>query len=373
MTSAKPQLVTPQVMPQSQAGLRAAVRCWHVREWPLNDQAAWAAGLVVGDPFDDPTYSENLSAPTVGKVRKGYGRWLDFLERHELLDHAEPPLARVTRRRIVRYLHDLKSAGNADATLIGRIVELTMALKILVPGAKVDWIKRPTGPTIYAALPKIQRHLFVPDTGVLVAKALDKMNELDPGSVDRRYALVAFRDAVLVAVFATRARRLRAMAGIRVGKELIWRDDRFWIDLPPELVKTKKPDSFSLPAVLTPYVQRYLHEVRPALLNGHRSDGMWIGIGGEMLGYKGVQQSFTRTTGRWFEVGFGPHRCRHAATTTAALQMPEVPGLGARMLGSSEQVVEKHYQRAGQVVAALKLDQLIERQLKALRAGSGSS
>ena len=358
---------TPAAVPQSARGPKPAVRCWHVQEWPSLDRAAWAAGLVVGDPFDDPVYSGNLDARTVGKVRKGYGRWLDFLHRHGLLDDAKPPLARVTRWRVVQYLHEMKSAGNADTTIIGRVTELTMALKIMVPGAEVDWIRRPTGPTIYAALPKKQSYLFVPDTAVLVAKAVETMTDVDLGSGDRRHGGVAFRDALLVAVFATRARRLRAMAGVRIGNELVWRDDRFWIDLPPSLVKTKKPDSFSLPDFLSPFIQRYLHEVRPALLDGQWSDGLWIGIDGRMLAYKGVQQAFFRTTQRWFEVGFGPHRCRHAVTTTAALQMPEAPGLGARMLGSSEQVVEKHYQRTGQLAATTKLDRLIEGQLKSFK------
>jgi hypothetical protein len=340
-------------------------RCWKIQCWPKADQSAWTAGQAPTDPFDDMVYGNQLCAETLEKVRKGYGRWLDFLDATGWLDPDQPALARITRGRLISYLRALKAAGNADNTIIGRVIELEMAMKIMAPGADVSWIRRPTGVTVYASLPKARRQLIVPDSGVLFAWSITMMDTADlaGGALD---ALLAYRDGLIIAVFASRARRLRAMAGIRVGKELVRRGDRYWVELGPELVKTKKADRFQLPDRLTPYIERYLAVVRPALLQGRASDALWISLRRKQLTAKGMEAQFFQRTKARFGVGFGPHRCRHAAATTAILRAPDATGLAARMMGTSLQVIENHYQRAGQVEAINHLDDLINRRMKAL-------
>jgi hypothetical protein len=40
--------------------------------------------------------------------------------------------------------------------------------------------------------------------------------------------------------------------------------------------KNRRPLVAPLPVELTPYIDRYLAEIRPALLRGHVSDAFWI-------------------------------------------------------------------------------------------------
>ena len=210
-------------------------------------------------------------------------------------------------------------------------------------------------------LPRHQRALMVPDSVVLIEWCQGMMDDAarePPGPA----AWVAFRDGLLMAMLACRGRRLRAMAGLRVGHELLRHGEHYRVALGASLVKTGKPDRFELPEWLTPYVTRYLQLVRPALLAGRRSESMWITRNHERMAAKAIQARVIRHTKVRFGIGFGPHRFRHALATTAALRAPDQPELAAGVLGITTTVVEQHYNRAGQVQAAMTYAELIEAQ-----------
>ncbi|MFC7477905.1 tyrosine-type recombinase/integrase [Dankookia sp. GCM10030260] len=333
--------------------------CWPLEWWPAVDQAAWTLGFTPGDPFDDPRYGTELRLGSRTKIRKGYGRWLSFLAKRGWFDPAQPPLARATRPRLRAYFRTLRAAGNADRTIIGRFGELTMALKVLAPGEDVSWVMRPDGVSIYAMLPKAQRMLLVPDADVLFAWGLEMMDEAaarprEPGP------LTAYRDGLLIALFAARGRRLRSMALLRVGRELVQRGGRFRVELTPDQVKTDKPDRFDLPDRLTSYLRHYLDSVRPALLRDRPEDAVWVSAQGGALTEAGIQSRIRRLTRRRFGQAFGPHRFRHAIATTTALHVPTHPGLAAGLLGISSGVLEQHYNRARQCQAATRFAEVIE-------------
>jgi integrase len=150
------------------------------------------------------------------------------------------------------------------------------------------------------------------------------------------------------------------MTLLRVGHELIFEDGCYHINLEVGQAKTPKPDRFALPEKLTPYMRHYLDGVRPALLDGQQHDALWISQLHTPLSSKGLQMMvFRRSKGR-FDISFGPHRFRHAISTTAALRDPANPGLAAGVLNTSAAVIEKHYNRAGQVQAAATYAALME-------------
>lgn len=110
------------------------------------------------------------------KSRKGYGRWLSFLESRGRLDPNEPALARVTRPRLRAYFHTLLKSGNASMTVIERFLELELALRIMAPGEDVAWVHRPDNATVYSLLCKSQRFLVVPHSDVLFDWGLEMMD-----------------------------------------------------------------------------------------------------------------------------------------------------------------------------------------------------
>ena len=146
------------------------------------------------------------------------------------------------------------------------------------------------------------------------------------------------------------------MTLLRVDQELIFHNGRYRIELAPDKVKTGKPDHFNLPEVLTPYIQHYRTAVRSTLLGNRLHDALWINRRGEPMTAQDIKNRVRTLTRKRFGTSFGPHRFRHAIATTATLRDPANPGLAAGLLGISGQVLEEHYNRAGQSQAAAMFD-----------------
>ena len=341
--------------------------CVKFEHWPSEDQLAWRANGALADPFDDAHYGSGLSAETLDKTAKGYGRYLGFLMYNGMFDSDIAPLARVTRRRLAAYYKFLREAGNADYTIIGRFDELYRAMRILSPGKDVCWIRRPCGQTIYSMLPKAKRDILVPDSAVLLKWGIQMM-ETSGAKQTEVEQLCAFRDGLLISMLASRARRLRSMQLIRLGKELVWQGGVYRLELNATQVKTKKPDRIDFPAYLTAYINRYVNNIRPGLLAGRQCEQFWLGARGGPWTAKAIQGQILHHSRIRFGVAFGPHRFRHAIATTSAIADAGNPGLAAAVLGISSEIVKESYNRCGQIQAAQNFSKLMDARQLALRS-----
>ena len=327
----------------------ARPRCLRLEHWPAADREAWQRGLMPGQIFRTRAAAPRWRPATILKARKSYGVWLSFLMAQDDWDPAVAPAARVTRPRLRAYYWFLREAANRPMTLTGRFDDLARALRVLAPGEDWAWVRRPDGQAIRTLQPQTPRAKpLPPDTGVLAAWACEMMDTARAGSHEPA-GWVRYRDGLFIALLAWRARRVGSMAQLRPGYELLAQPGGYRIELTAEQVKTHKPDRFDLPEALNGYIRHYLDVVRPALLAGRGSEALWIGQHGQPLGAKALAARVFHHTGQRFATRFGPHRFRHALSTTAVLSAPEYPGLAAALLGISEPVIDRHYNLAGQV------------------------
>jgi site-specific recombinase XerD len=329
------------------------------------DQTLWTRSCAPKNPFDDPGYGTTLRSASLEKIAKGYGRWLGFLDSLGWLDPSTNPLDRITRSRLRAFVQDMQNAGNADYTIIGRFSELAMAMKILAPDRDSSWIRKPNGTTIYAILPKRKRVLLVPDSAVLLDWAYDILAAA-PGKPTERERLCGFRDGLLLALLSCCGRRLRSVSLMRFGRELSRIGENYRVDLLPEQVKTDVPDRFDLPAALTPYFDRYVGEIRPALLKGQAHEHFWISARSGPWTAKSIQNQVLELSRKRFGTAFGPHRFRHAIATTAPLLDPANPGLAAALLGISQETIDNSYNRSKQNNAVLAFHACLERRRTAI-------
>ena len=328
-----------------------------ITDWPALDQELWRRGLQPFDPFASPDqlpwagYASRLGKASIDKAEHGYGRWLSFLRDSGQLDPAAHPADRATRARRGGYFEMLLERGNADSTVVSLFADLQRALRIMAPERDHADIAKPNGITIRSLLPMAKRSFPVPDASVLYGWGLEHLEAANKGTTRQR--ALALRDGVLIVALASRARRLRAMSNLRLGRELRREGDRYLVDLPPELVKTKRRDRFYLPDRLTPYIDRYLDEVRPWLMRGKHHDAVWVNVDGDPLAAPGLTGIIRRGSRQRFDVAFGIHRFRHAVGTTVPLRLPQHPGLAAAIMDVSPGVLEDAYNRAGQAAATL--------------------
>ena len=116
-------------------------RCKLLEEWPEVDGRLWQASLVPGDLFEAGGSRGRFKEYTNRGIVNSYGRWLQWLDRHNLMLPISSPAERITPDRVRAYLLDLQRY-NADQTVINRLVQLSVAARVMNPDQDWSWIRR---------------------------------------------------------------------------------------------------------------------------------------------------------------------------------------------------------------------------------------
>ncbi len=313
---------------------------WPVAAWPEIDQRLWRSGLDPGDGLD-PTYAADLAQSTITNARKGYGRWLAVLAAAGELDPAVPPATRVTLARAKLHAKALRAHGNSNNSIHARFWELRSALRVLQPDEDFGWLTGWLG-----RLPITLRDVEAFDSRVLAAWG----HQLMQGALAHPRPMVRqtrYRNGLMIAILAARAPRLRALAAMRLGRQVTRGADGGWLlSFKPQDVKTERPVEYDAPESLLASIDRYVAIERQELLQGRQHDWLWVNRNGEKLGIRGIEGVIRRGSGEQFGRIFGPHRFRHSLATTAAYADPSNPGLAASVLAISEEVNAAHYNQA---------------------------
>jgi hypothetical protein len=332
-------------------------------DWPEPDRRLWLAATDPSRPrrFTETRPVDRLAAQTIAKARKGYSRWLGFLDGQALLDPGAMPTARVTPVLTAAWIDDLKARGNRDTTVIGRLSELWTAMRILAPGHDFGWLTRPGGVHIRARLSTQHRSFAIPHPRRLYDWGIRLMREAvgDTGPIRSRRLV---RDGLIIAILAARAPRLRSLASLRLGVSVLRQDGGWLVDLGERDIKTGRPLAYPLPRSLGEWLDRYVETEQAELLAGRVEDALWIGRDGKALLPEQIagivrRQSISEFGGG----GFGPHRFRHAIGTCGPIEDPEAPGVSASILGITARVHRLHYDRGQRAAAAGRFEETLRR------------
>ena len=243
----------------------------------------------------------------------------------------------------------MQELDNSDHTIVGRVVELQLALRIIEPGLDFSWISSPGGIALRSLLPMVVRRLERHDSHHLYLWGLQLMDTAATRSTVRRR--VQFRDGLLIAILACRAPRLRSVTAMCLGLQVLRTKTGFRLDFRAEDIKTKRPIAYGLPDALTPYIERYLAVERRELLKGQSHDAFWVNWS-VILGENGSKNASAGIPRGSSGSRSGRTGSRHALGTTQAIADPANPAAGAALLGISPEMAEKHYNIGGQVEAA---------------------
>lgn len=240
--------------------------------WPAADGAAWQQAC---HPQPGPFNLHKSRSPhTYAKYAKGWGIYLRYLQTQGQLDLGETPAQRITLERLAGFWTMLKARGNADYTIIGRFEELRGALRLMDPDADVSCIVRPQNVSIRQMLPMRRRQVFVPDARhvLLWAEALFREAVTLQDPLQRQLQV---RDAALIGIFASRGPRLRAVAGMRLGRHLVRRGNAWELFFDKQLMKGGRQE-LELPndPRVNAMLERYITVERRELLTGQANDAV---------------------------------------------------------------------------------------------------
>ena len=150
----------------------------------------------------------------------------------------------------------------------------------------------------------------VPDSRILYDWGFSLMQEaLVIGRPDHRRA--AYRDGLLIALFAARAPRALSMASLRLGQTVTKVGKVYRIVFEKEDVKTGRCIEYNAPAKLTAAIDRYITVERPVLLAGQAHDAFWVGRYGKPMSSDQLTNMIQYRSKKRLGFNFGPHRFRH--------------------------------------------------------------
>jgi integrase len=160
----------------------------------------------------------------------------------------------------------------------------------------------------------------------------------------RREREIHYRDGLIIAILSLWPIRRRSLAAPTLDRHVEVADDCINLCLFPADTKAQRAESWSVPELLLPFLERYLAEIRPGLLGRKSHDALWVGRRGDPLQAGGIYAAVRRRTAAAFGKLMALHDFRRAAATFLAITAPEQVGLIPGILQhASPEVSDRYY------------------------------
>jgi integrase/recombinase XerD len=322
--------------------------------WPTADRLLWEHAFGQDDPFAEI----RLAKASRDRCMWSWRRFLGFVANNEPEALEIAPAGRLTLGRVKPFVTHLTST-NAPNSVAAVVEGLYMAARAMMPDRDWSWLKAiksrlhaavpahsPAGPEI-TSVPLLE----------LALKLMDDSKQQLNAKFDIRQA-VTFRDGLMLGFVAYMPLRPKNLASIEIGRQLVLERDRWFVIIPREETKTKKPMQFEIPKILLPYLTFYLDTVRAAILRGRRHNALWVSPKGGALSYVGISKSFARLSKR-LGVRFSPHEGRDAAVMLWAIARPDQICVARDLLYHSKLDTTGLYNRAKGIEASRAYRQVI--------------
>lgn len=332
-----------------------------IEDWPEGDRVAWEVALAPGDLLDGSMgAAHHWSADTRDHRRKAYGRWLTSRIAAGNFDPAATPASRINRDAVSAYISELQ-AQVAPHTVSGYVAGLHAVAMAFDPDAEWGWLRRIVRKLEAIGRDSKDKHSRLRPAPEILNWAISRLQELERDP-PKRFVATHYRDALMVGLLIScPAMRLRNLTSIEIGNHLISRSDGWQLRFSGAEMKARKPVEMRVPAVLDPFLECYLEYHQPALLNGARSDRLWITQYGKPMRDRAVYSRISIVTERAFGLPINPHLFRDCAVTFVALNDPKHIGIAAPILGHTDpRTTERHYIQAQQVEAGRRLQSSLE-------------
>lgn len=331
--------------------------------WPTGDKVMWQRAFTRRSVLDEGGSCADWASETRRVSARDYGYWLQFVLNFDPAMAAEPPVARLTRERVLAYCKSMESVS--ALTRACRIARLHTLVRAANPTVDLGWlaeIRRGLEKLARRTGPVRSKHNRVMATGRLINAGVKLLSDAHRDECNpMRKRAKDFRDGLMIALLAARPLRIKNFAGLRLGLHLRATATGYAIDIPGEETKTGRPIESFVPDDLVPWLSIYLSEYRPYLLHGRLSDHVWVHSAGGAYTPGSLSQRISKLTARNLGVAISPHLFRDCAATTIATDDPEHVHTIAPILGHSTiRIAENHYNHAHALEANRRLQASIQ-------------
>jgi integrase/recombinase XerD len=336
--------------------------------WPKDDRTRWKRACRAGtDLFDERGPAAHLAERTRLQLQYAYGKFLAFLSDHHHSLLARPPAERVNRNIIEKYVK-WQPVTCGGITLSIYIYHLWLALRYICPTKDWAWLVIISKRITAQAKKKPPKDSLV-TSEILCRVGIDLMNPIiiktkREGNISITDAM-HFRNGLIIMFLALVPLRRRTLAALRIGKHLVRASDSWTLDIPPEDVKTKRPEEHAISAELSAYIDLYLNQFRPRIPGADRHDYLWASNRGRPMRHGIIYVTVRQCTRRALGFPVNLHRFRSAAGTFWSIRDPANVRVVKDLLGhASFATTERHYIMAHSRVAGRALARTIGNVLK---------
>jgi integrase/recombinase XerD len=329
-------------------------------EWPKTDKALWKQTFEPSmDPFEDGGRGAHLSERTVQQLQYAYGKFLYFISVRHHASLKRVPARRLNAKIVAEFVRwQPETCGSV--TLSVYLFHLWLALRHLCPRDDWQWLSAISTRIKAQAKPKPEKHHLVTSEVLhkLGFRLMDSALRKSPTTWRGR---IIFRDGLIIALLASIPLRRRTLSALRIGKQLIKSGERWFLDIPAEDVKSKRPLDYPISADLSRRIDVYVDQIRPHTAGANTHDYLWASSRGRPMNGHALYSAVGRRVDKALGFPIGLQRFRHAAATFWSLRDPaNVRGTKDLLGHASFEPTEKHYILAQSRVAGRALARVID-------------
>ncbi|MDE2284081.1 MAG: tyrosine-type recombinase/integrase [Hyphomicrobiales bacterium] len=318
-----------------------------IESWPAADRERWQEVLRGGRRlFDESGAGAHLAPASRVCFQDAYARLMAFVsEQHQEL-FGRPACEWLNVQIIEQYVA-WQPARTGPRTTANNVYWLGLMLRYMHPEHNWSWLFRISNRLTAQArrLPR-QRALVTSDALYsLGCRLMDSASTTDDDNgANSATPALQYRDGLIIALLAAVPIRRRTLAALRIGRHVVRTGETWALDIPAELVKTRRPLAFSVSPDLSQRVDVYVRRFRVRVTGARTHDAFWPAESGKPMSYDRIYKIITRRTRAEFGFAVRPHDFRSAAGTFWSIQDPRnVRGVRDLLGHANFQTTEQFY------------------------------
>jgi len=231
-------------------------------EWPDADRRAWEEACRPGSRLKPGGAASHLAPVSRGDFARRYGAFLGFLQRTDRLEPHREAATQVTLPDVEAYIADLK-ARVRSVTVYNCIHQLRRAAQLLAPTFDFSWLAEIEKDLALEMEPRLKFDRLVL-TGRLVEAGMTSVVEAERFARHQLARARGVRNGLMIALLALCPIRLKNFAALEIGQTFKDIHGKWWIALPGNLTKSRRPDERRVPALLNRFIELYLNQITAA-------------------------------------------------------------------------------------------------------------
>lgn len=325
-----------------------------LRDWPADWRARWiAATTPADDAFGDEGLAAHWAPDTQNVTRKRLEQFFGYLARSRLLD-ANLPLGTFLTEEVLRpWIKTGQRRCLSPVTVAGYVRDVRLGIRAMDPyvdDSVACLVARRLG---RRARPTRDKSKSLVHPREIYRASLSRMDRVDAGNFEKEdVRAVQYGDGLAIAIVTASAIRLKNLVGICIGQELRRIGEGYRLNFAAKQMKSRRPFAADLPMTLTPYIERYIAWHRQQLLQGSKSERLFVSCFRGPMSRQTMHIRFKAATEAELGIAINPHRVRDLAVTYLAIEHPDQIAIATDLLNHARQrTSQEHYNQADQLSA----------------------